>query len=80
MPRSRDAIAAAVAAVLVGAGCTVGPDYEGASVAMPEAFVELPAEGETGDVVPGSMWASFGEPELVELIERAREHNGRVAH
>ena len=79
MPRSRDALAAAVAAVLFGGGCTVGPDYEAASVAMPEAFVELPASEQTGDVVPGSMWASFGEPELVDLIGRAREHNGRVA-
>jgi multidrug efflux system outer membrane protein len=68
-----------VAVALLGAGCAVGPDYEAPVVELPGAFVEAPSADVPGDVVPGSMWASFGEPELTDLIERARLHNGRVA-
>ena len=65
----------ATLALLLLAGCTVGPNYLPPSVSMPDRFLEDPA-------VPGSQyaelarwWRSFGDPQLSGLVESALAQN-----
>ena len=62
-----------LAAVL--AGCTVGPDYHPPDTAMPTQF-DGAAQAGNGDVT--QWWRSFGDPELVRLIEQAMRDNPDV--
>jgi multidrug efflux system outer membrane protein len=60
-------------------GCTVGPDHVPPEPALPDAFVEAPAESIDGFDDVGALWAVFDEPELAALIVRARERNLTLA-
>ena len=62
-----------LAAVL--AGCTVGPDYHPPDTAMPTRF-DGAAQAGNADVT--QWWRSFGDPELVRLIEQAMRDNPDV--
>jgi NodT family efflux transporter outer membrane factor (OMF) lipoprotein len=57
-------IAAAAAAL---AGCTVGPDYAPPSTAAPPTFREASNTADADE----RWWASFGDPTLTALVERA---------
>ena len=70
------------AALILGAGCAVGPDYEAPSPAVPEGWKSLEAkqEGETSRASAKSAdlsewWKSFGDPALVALAAKALEAN-----
>ena len=72
------AMAAAVVALLTLQGCTtVGPDYKEPVIEMPDAWSEKISR----QVALGSgaslqnWWTVFGDPQLNELIERARKEN-----
>lgn len=63
-------------ALLVVAGCMVGPDYTPPDLATPEAFQEAP---ETAEVDPAAelaaWWTRFGDPRLTEFVDRAARSN-----
>jgi len=66
----------AVAAWLVLAACSVGPDYERPAVAVPERWKEAaPSDG----ALRGRWWELFGDPALDALEKKALEANQTVA-
>jgi NodT family efflux transporter outer membrane factor (OMF) lipoprotein len=72
-----------LALLLLGvSGCTVGPDYQRPEMAASTAWLEPAAPG----AVDAEWWRSFGDPQLVSLVERAiarspdlREAEARLA-
>jgi multidrug efflux system outer membrane protein len=71
------------ALLLVFSGCTVGPNYQRASVATPAQFTD---EGNnTGttwkeaapkdDIAKGLWWEMYGDPQLSALEQQASDHN-----
>jgi NodT family efflux transporter outer membrane factor (OMF) lipoprotein len=65
-------------AVLLAAGCTVGPDYAAPDMPVPPAFVEAqPVAGATVD--PARWWEAFGDPQLDALVTRALADNPSMA-
>jgi multidrug efflux system outer membrane protein len=85
----RGALAASLlAAALLSACATAGPDYERPSVTLDTGFVNagaaaagsrstLPAAAAV-DIDIANFWRSFGDPALTALVERALEANGDV--
>lgn len=79
MSRSRPRGAAlAVALVLGGAGCAVGPDYERPELALRDAYLEADGAAsrpesrpEEAASRPAPWWTSFGDPTLVACVEAA---------
>lgn len=68
------AAVAAIVAVLLLAGCKVGPDYERPAVKPPDAWRWKTAE--PSDHVPkGEWWKVYDDPCLDALQEAAAEHN-----
>lgn len=67
----RVTMAAMMAALL--AGCTVGPNYHPADVAVPAAFAGPQPAGAVVD--PKTWWTAFGDPQLTALIARALKDN-----
>ncbi|ABI56756.1 efflux transporter outer membrane subunit [Alkalilimnicola ehrlichii MLHE-1] len=65
----------ALAAVLILAGCAVGPDYQAPEMDLPEAWPEssLLADGERAAWV--DWWKRFDDPTLNQLVERAVANN-----
>ncbi|HVT74213.1 MAG TPA: efflux transporter outer membrane subunit [Lacunisphaera sp.] len=63
-------------ALLLAAGCTVGPDYHApaAKVATP-AFAAVPATDAGGVDPDGAWWRAFADPELGSLVDRALAAN-----
>ena len=55
------------------AGCTVGPDYEQPETSMPTTFGQAGASGTA--VLRIDWWASFGDPQLTQLVAGALEAN-----
>ncbi len=53
--------------------CTVGPDYHPPELAVPDAFVAPTGDGSISP--DGPWWQSFGDPELVSLVDRAVRSN-----
>ncbi len=69
---------AAVLALVVLAGCMVGPDYVRPPAPTPPEWGELtPASDSraTPDPLPADWWTALGDPELTSLIERAVASN-----
>jgi NodT family efflux transporter outer membrane factor (OMF) lipoprotein len=62
----------AILAALLGAGCTVGPDYAVPRVSVPQAYLE--AQG-AGQVQLDRWWTSFGDARLDALVEQALAQN-----
>jgi len=67
---------AALFSFLLLAGCAVGPNYKRPQVAVPQQWMVAPARG-TSTKPPSTdeWWASFQDPELNSLIERAVSRN-----
>ncbi|TAM81891.1 MAG: efflux transporter outer membrane subunit [Acidobacteria bacterium] len=57
-------------------GCAVGPNYKRPQVPVPQQWTVAPARG-TSTIEPGTddWWASFNDPELNSLVERAVNRN-----
>jgi outer membrane protein, multidrug efflux system len=70
-----------LAAALLLAGCTVGPDYEKPSPSVPGDWIEKgdgldPATSRvTNQAVVTEWWKSFRDPQLTSLVERATRSN-----
>ncbi len=65
-------------AALLGAGCTVGPDYTAPDMSVPPTFAEAqPAAGAKID--PETWWEAFGDPRLDALVTRALADNPGIA-
>lgn len=70
--------ASLTAAALLLAGCTVGPNYQRPTVAVPPTFAE-PQPGPGGTVDPATWWTGFRDPLLTSLVERALRDNPDMA-
>ena len=72
-------------AVLLLAGCTVGPDYQPPGVELPPAWSRAAAAGDPAPAVaPEAIelthwWQSFGDPTLDSLVDLAVAANPEVA-
>lgn len=66
-------------AVLMLSACAAGPDYRAPAAPAPEAFANGEDDIFATDVEPQGLWASFDDPVLLALVERAREQNTDVA-
>ncbi|MFO1414459.1 MAG: efflux transporter outer membrane subunit [Burkholderiales bacterium] len=67
---------AALLAVALLAGCTVGPDYTRPAVDAPAAFLYAPKDA--ADTANTMWWKQFGDPVLDQLIAEALAHNLNV--
>ncbi|TAH38185.1 MAG: efflux transporter outer membrane subunit [Planctomycetota bacterium] len=63
-----------LAVVLLGAGCTLGPDYERPEVPVPDGWREVSGD-EQRSLANTPWWELFQDPELVRLIEVALTEN-----
>lgn len=64
------------ALLLVAPGCTVGPDYHPPKVNVPERWSETLSGGETNGIAQlADWWASFNDPQLNSLVDRALKSN-----
>lgn len=62
----------ATAAVVLLAGCTIGPDYKRPDLSVPDQWSEPLQGGESANTPSQEeWWASFGDPTLDSLIKRA---------
>jgi multidrug efflux system outer membrane protein len=64
--------------VLLGA-CTVGPNYVKPELPLPEAFAEANPDHFDASVAPGTLWRSFDDPVLEQLIDDALARNTTIA-
>jgi multidrug efflux system outer membrane protein len=53
------------------AGCSVGPDYQEPSSPTVPDYENAPGEGATPEPAAILWWREFGDPRLVELVDRA---------
>lgn len=67
-------VAAALATALPASALTVGPKYERPQVALPAAWRNAPPPTQSAADLE-AWWASFGDPELTRIVERARAQN-----
>lgn len=65
---------APLAAALLAAGCTLGPDYQRPDVPVPEGWREVAPE-EQQSLANTPWWELFQDPELVRLIDVALAEN-----
>jgi len=65
---------ALLAATLLTAGCTLGPDYQRPDVPVPEGWREMGA-GEQASLANTPWWELFQDPDLLNLIGIALEEN-----
>jgi multidrug efflux system outer membrane protein len=63
-------------AVLVLAGCAVGPDYQRPAVTLPAQF---PGASDGSAAIAPDWWTLYGEAELTRLVERALAANSDIA-
>ena len=69
---------AALAALLLGAGCSLGPDYKRPALELPLGFRATPQTAV--QVWPGpEWWRGFGSPPLDAMIADARENSFDIA-
>jgi len=64
-----------MAAVLLAAGCAVGPDYKPPAMSAPEHFAGGAPGGFTTNEPVADWWRGFGDAELARLVERAVASN-----
>lgn len=67
------------ALLLALAGCTVGPDYVRPDTPAPAAFAEANADHYASAQPASALWASFDDPVLGALIDRALAENRTLA-
>jgi NodT family efflux transporter outer membrane factor (OMF) lipoprotein len=70
---------AAIAAALLAAGCTVGPDYAPPAFPLPAAFRVAPAPPAAPAPDIARWWEGFGDPLLNDLVARAFAANTDLA-
>ncbi|WP_200372020.1 efflux transporter outer membrane subunit [Rhodovibrio salinarum] len=70
---------ATLAACLLIAGCTVGPDYERPESDMPEAWQSEILTGGDRTQELGAWWTRYDDPVLIRLVERAQRENLDIA-
>ncbi len=73
--------AGATLALLLGAGCTVGPNYDPPALEqeVPDAWRSAAAEEIEGPGAPlETWWTTLNDPQLAELIQEARGNNYSV--
>ncbi len=76
---TRSSVAAVLAGAALLAGCTVGPNYQAPTLAVPPTFAE-PQPSVTGATVdPARWWTAFGDATLTSLVERALKDSPDVA-
>lgn len=76
---TRSSVAAVLAGAAMLAGCTVGPNYQAPTLAVPPTFAE-PQPSVTGATVdPARWWTAFGDATLTSLVERALKDSPDVA-
>jgi NodT family efflux transporter outer membrane factor (OMF) lipoprotein len=72
-----------VLAIMLSAGCMVGPDYRRPVIAAPAAFMGAPAvEARAAAPAPASdvaWWDGFGDPVLTGFVEKALDQNLDIA-
>jgi len=61
--------------LLVLAGCAVGPNYKTPNTAVPAAFANGEQANVSADATVTTWWRTFNDPELNQLVERARAGN-----
>ena len=69
---------AGLLAALLGAGCTVGPDFKRPTMASPAGWAAQPADvaGRTVQLpIDVTWWRGFGDPELTSLVDRLVAQN-----
>ncbi len=69
---------ASALALMLLAGCAVGPDYEEPAAPKVEKFEQAAQAGASADPVVVTWWSEFGDPRLDDLIKRAMEGNRGV--
>src|SRR5262249_50855789 len=72
---TRRSAIAGVVALLIAAGCAVGPDYRRPEVAAPAAFRGEEGPREAASIADLPWWDVFGDPVLQGLIREAMEGN-----
>lgn len=65
----------AATALLLAAGCTMGPDYARPDLAMPPAFRAVAPQGEAASVADLPWWELFEDPKLQALVVEAIANN-----
>lgn len=76
---TRSFVATALIGATLLAGCTVGPDYQAPTLAVPPSFAEPQGSGAGTGVDPARWWTAFGDSTLTSLVERALKHSPTVA-
>lgn len=61
--------------LLVGASCSVGPNYKRPAVATPSAFKRAQAEDRKAPAIANTWWTLFNDPELTSLAEKTLAAN-----
>ena len=72
-------IASPLVVAIALSACTVGPDYVRPEANLAPAFDQAPGDAYLQTAAASSVWASFKEPELDALIERALAANTTIA-
>ena len=66
-------------ALMVLAGCTVGPNYHAPEMPVPPAFVEPQSATPGAAIDPAHWWTAFGDVTLTSLVERALKDSPDIA-
>ena len=74
----RKTVAASIVLYLLQA-CAVGPDYAEPMPELGDSFAEIVEGIYTSEPVEANLWASFGDPDLDALIDRALGENRTIA-
>jgi len=80
-PRSRIASLTLIAALSIGlSACVVGPDYQRPSNDFMEAeFAQAESPSYAPSAAQGALWEALGDPDLQQLLQRARLENRDLA-
>ena len=76
---TRSFVATALIGATLLAGCTVGPDYQAPTLAVPPSFAEPQGSAAGTSVDPARWWSAFGDSTLTSLVERALKDSPTVA-
>lgn len=76
---TRSSVAAVLAGAALLAGCTVGPNYQAPTLAVPPTFAEPQPSVAGAAVDPARWWTAFGDATLTSLVERALKDSPNVA-
>lgn len=76
---TRSFVASALLGATLLAGCTVGPNYQAPTLAVPSRFAEPQGSAAGSGVDPARWWTAFGDPTLTSLVERALKDSPDVA-